>query len=170
MQARELGELGVVREELVHAALEIEPALEDVPEDRAPLGREPASRDGDAHECRRRARLPGQALGDCRDDGHALELGAGGSRVHHRGNGMRTVEDHPAGGLPVVRVERLALSEDQVPLFSRHWAAHAPAARSPAPREPDAAGCRRQHSRRLAALMCAVLRAARAPPLPTAPH
>ena len=65
--ARERGELGVVREELVHPRLDVQPGLDGLAEDSAPDRGEPPAGHGDADE--RDRRLVDEGVRDRADDG-----------------------------------------------------------------------------------------------------
>jgi hypothetical protein len=110
VDARQLGELAVLAEELVHAGLEVEPGLERGTQERAPFGRQAAAGDGDADQRRGRSRLEGETLFDGGHDRNAFHRGAGVLGVDHGDDRMGPVENGPARRLPVVGVERLAFS------------------------------------------------------------
>src|ERR671930_447294 len=113
--ARQLGELGVVCEELVEAVLDVEPGLDALLQEGAPGRREAAALGRDADE--RGRRLQVQRLVDRREDRHPVEALAGARRVDDGHGGVGRVADDAAGGLAVVRVAGATLSEYAIPLL-----------------------------------------------------
>ena len=108
--ARELDELGVVRQELVQPVLDVE-ALRDARADLlAERRREAAARGRDADE--RRVRVEAERVVDGADDREALLGLPRALGVEQRGDLLRRVAHDAPRRLAVVRVPALALSED----------------------------------------------------------
>src|SRR5207249_4505959 len=107
--AGKLAQLGVVREKLVQAVLDVEPGLDARLQELSPLRREAAALGRDADECGRR--LIDQRLLHRGDDRDAVERLAGPGRVDHHHRRIGRVADDSARRLAVVRVARATLSE-----------------------------------------------------------
>jgi len=120
----ELGQLGVVGQELVQAVLDV-PALADAGlQELAPGRREAAALGGHAHERGRRVEAEGLVDGaDDRDAGMGLPRPA---RVEDGDDVVAAVAEDAAHRLPVVRVVRESLSEYEQP-------SHAPRGRARLP-------------------------------------
>ena len=110
----ERAQLLVVAQELVQAVLDVQAARDGRPQQLAPRGREAAALGGDADE--RRRRLEAERLLDRADDRDAALRLPRPRRVEDRDDRPLAVGEHAARGLPVVRVAREALGEDQQPL------------------------------------------------------
>ena len=123
-------ELGVVRDELVEAVLDVEAGRDAGLEEHAPGGREPPAGGRDADE--RRRRVVGERLLDRADDREALLGLPRPRRVEDRDDLLGPVAKHAARGLPVVRVAGEPLRQDQEPTLAGH--------RAPVPSR--GAGCR----------------------------
>src|SRR5205823_10340902 len=111
---RKLGQLRIVGEELVQAVLDIE-TLGDAGADQVSPGRrEAASLGRDPHE--RRGRVEAERVVDRAYYRYAVLCLSRAGGVEDRHRRVLRVAEYAARRLPVVRVARLALSEDQVPL------------------------------------------------------
>jgi hypothetical protein len=112
--ARQGLQLRVLADELVQAALEVEPVRDAALQQLAPRGREAAALGRDADD--RRGGLEPECLLDGRDDRNAFVCLSCVSRVQDRNGRVGRVPKDPARGLSVVRVAGAALREDQVAL------------------------------------------------------
>jgi hypothetical protein len=113
--ARERHELVVLADELVQAALDVEPRRDRLLQQLAPGGREAAALRGDADDRRRRPER--QRLLDRRDHRDAVVAFARVRRVENRDGRVGRVAQDPARRLAVVRVVGTTLSQYEVPLL-----------------------------------------------------
>jgi hypothetical protein len=109
--------LRVVGQELVQAALDVEAVLDARAQQRPPGGWKPSSLCGDADDRGRGAER--DRLGERADDRRALELSSRPGGVDDGDDGVRRVTEDATGGLAVVRVARVTLGQDDVPLLGR---------------------------------------------------
>jgi hypothetical protein len=111
----QLGKLGVVREELVQAVLDVEAGFDAVPEQLPPGRGEATALGRDADDGG--GRLVGEGVLDCRDDRNAVKCLSRAGRVDDHDARIGRVADHPPRCLAVVRVAGATLSEYEIPLL-----------------------------------------------------
>ena len=119
--ASELAQLWILGDELVQAALDVETAGDTALQELAPRGREPASLGRDAHD--RHRGLERNGVGDGPDDGNAVMRLSRSGGVEDRDDRVRAVANDPAHGLPVVRIVREPLAENEDAPLVAHVAA-----------------------------------------------
>jgi hypothetical protein len=111
----ELGELRVLADELVQAALHVEALRDGGLEQLAPLRGKAAALGGHADDGG--GRVEAERVVHARDDRDPVLQLSGPRGVEDRHRRVWRVADHPAGGLAVMRIPRVALSEYEVSLL-----------------------------------------------------